>query len=271
MPSSRYYRFKIVDREEKIRRRNMIIFWTVFAGGLITIAWSFFFSPFFRITEIYLLENDMVAETDIQNSIIRNRPLNIGKSLLGLSERRLSDDLAAAFPAITDISVNKEFFHGLTINFEKRLPLGLWCPKGDPSGPAGTVCYFFDKEGIIYKEAPQTEGALILKVINFENLDVLPGQKVLSGDILNFIIAFNGHINESENLKMIEYKIKPAPDIDFEAVTGGGWSVYIDPSRSAAEAAANLFTVLNESVKNNADNLLYVDLRIPSRIFYKMK
>ncbi len=267
MPSSKYWRFKTIKKEERVKRWKVIFFWFFFTVVFSTIIWSFFFSPFFKITEIKLPENNFITNNDIHKLILSSAPLNLGENIFILSKNRIKSGLAAAFPAITDIRVKKEPFHGLVINFEKRIQIGIWC---HPAGGhlEGDNCYYFDKEGIIFKEAPQTEGALILKIEDFEKKEVSLGDKVLSNEQLTFMTNFNNKIIENNQFKIIEFKIKPSPSIDLEAITDKNWSIYLDEKQNPAIAANNLLTILKEVVKSNTNNLEYVNLRIPGRIFY---
>lgn len=264
MPSSRYYRFKTLTSKERVKKREIMFFGLFFAGAFLFILWSFFFSPFFKITEIKLPENDLITNNDIHKLITNSAPLNLGENLFILSKKHIKADLAAAFPVLTDINIKKELFHGLVINFEKRIQIGIWCQLADD-------CYYFDKEGIIFKEAPQTEGALILKIKDLKKKDVSLGDQVLNNDQLKFITEFNNKIIENNQLKIIEFKIRPEPNIDLKAVTDYGWPIYLDQNQNPVSEANNLFTILNEVIKNKVLNLEYIDLRIPSRIFYKLK
>ncbi len=266
MPSSKYWRFKTIKKEARVKHRKVIFFWFFFTVALLTIVWSFSFSPFFKITEIKLPENDIVTSNDIHKLMISSAPLNLGENIFILSKNQIKSGLAAIFPAITDISIKKEPFHGLIVNFEKRIQIGIWCqPKAD------SRCYYFDKEGIVFKEAPQTEGALILKIEDFEKKEVSLGAQALNYNQLKFITEFNNKITENNQFKIIEFKITPSANFDLEAITDRGWSIYLDQNQDPVLEANNLFTILNEVIKNKASNLEYVDLRLPSRIFYKMK
>lgn len=277
MPSSKYWRFKTIKKEERVKRWKDIFFWFSFTVAFLTIMWSFFFSPFFKITEIKLPENDVVTNNNIHELILSSAPLNLGENIFILSKNQIKSDLAALFPTITDISIKKEPFHGLIVNFEKRIQIGIWCrPAGDPrlqngQEPQSDNCYYFDKEGIVFKEAPQTEGALILKMEDFEKKEVSLGDQVLSNKQLTFITKLNNKIIENNQFKIIKFKIAPSAIIDLEAITSKNWSIYLDQNQDPALAANNLLTILNEVLKNKTDNLDYIDLRIPSRIFYKMK
>ncbi len=263
MPSSKYWRFKAVKKEERAKRWKVIFFWFSFTVAFLTIIWSFFFSPFFKITEIKLPENDIVTNNDIHKLIINSAPLNLGENIFILSKNQIKSGLATIFPTITDISIKKEPFHGLIVNFEKRIQIGIWCNNAN--------CYYFDKEGIVFKEAPQTEGALILKIKDFEKKEVSLGNQVLNYNQLKFIAEFNNKITENNQFKITEFKITPSANFDLEAITDRGWSIYLDQNQDPVLEANNLFTILNEVIKNKASNLEYIDLRLPSRIFYKLK
>ena len=270
MPSSKYWRFKAIKKEERAKRWKVIFFWFSFTVAFLTIMWLFFFSPFFKITEIKLPENDIVTNNDIHKLIIDSAPLNLGENIFILSKNQIKSGLAAIFPTITDISIKKELFHGLIVNFEKRIQIGIWChPAGDQ--PQADNCYYFDKEGIVFKEAPQTEGALILKIEDLEKKEVSLGDQVLINGQLTFITNFNNKITENDQPKIIEFKIKPSANFDLVAVTDRGWLIHLDQNQDPILEANNLFTILNEAVKTNDSKLEYVDLRIPSRIFYKMR
>ncbi len=263
MPSSKYWRFKTIKKEERAKRWKVIFFWFSFAVAFLTIMWSFFFSPFFKITEIKLPENNIVTNNDIHKLITNSAPLNLGENIFILSKNQIKSGLAAIFSAITNISIKKELFHGLIVNFEKRIQIGIWCNN--------TNCYYFDKEGIIFKEAPQTEGALILKIKDFEKKEVSLGDQVLNYNRLKFIAEFNNKITENNQIKIIEFNIGLAANFDLEAITDHGWSIYLDQNQDPVLEANNLFTILNEVIKNKASNLEYIDLRLPSRVFYKLK
>ena len=270
MPSSKYWRFKTIKKEARVKCWKVIFFWFSFTVAFLTVAWLFFFSPFFKITEIKLPENDIVTSNDIHKLIIGSAPLNLGENIFILSKNQIKSGLAAIFPTIPDISVKKELFHGLIVNFEKRIQIGIWCQSKTSQSQADN-CYYFNKEGIVFKEAPQTEGALILKIKDFEKKEVFLGDQVLNNDQLKFIAEFNNKIIENNQFKITEFKIRPSANFDLEAITDRGWSIYLDQNQDPALEANNLFTILNEVIKNKTLNLKYIDLRIPSRVFYKMR
>src|SRR3989338_11216322 len=94
MPSSRYYRFKTISKEDKDKKREVVIFWFFFTAGFLIIMWAFFLSPFFKITEIGLPKNDVLASGDVFNMISNQMPLNLGGNLFILSKTLLKDEMS---------------------------------------------------------------------------------------------------------------------------------------------------------------------------------
>ena len=257
MPSSRYYKFKTENQKERMKRFKILFF--VFSSSVVILAavWLIFISLLFKITNVEILEN---GYSDGASSIL-------GSNLLILSKSRLKSELSTVFPDVTNIEITKKLFHTIKIDFQKRAQIGVWChPMGGQ--PQADHCFYFDKEGVIFKEAPQTEGGLIFKVIDISKDKAALGDKVLDNNKISFIIAFSRKINENNKFKILEFKIKPKPSIDLEAVTDRNWSIYLDENQEPATTANNLITILEEVVKKT-ENLEYVDLRIPGRIFYK--
>ena len=269
MPSSRYYRFKIISREEKIKKLKILFFSLWLLIVISTIFWSIFISSFFNIQNINFSDNTVLNRDDALNIISSIAPFGLGENLLILSKSRLKSELAAAFPSVTDIIIKKKLFHTIIVSFHKRIQIGIWCqPAVDHL--QGDNCYYFDKNGIAFAKTPETEGSLILTIKDLSKNNIVLGDKVLDNIQINFIIAFNNKISENNKFKILEFKIKPSFSVDLEAITDENWSIYLDEKQDPAVAVNNLLSILEEAIKNTG-NLEYIDLRIPSRILSKMK
>lgn len=261
MPSSRYYRFKTMDREEKIKKFKILFFLLSIFGFIMVIFWLIFISSFFDIQNINLSDNTALNRDNVENIILNIMPLGLGKNLLIVSKASLKSRLIAAFPQITDVTIKKKLFHTIIIDFKKRIQTGIWCQS-----ETGT-CFYFDKDGVIFAEAPQTEGSLILKIKDGSKNNISLGDQVLDSNQINFIFAFSGKIAENNKFKILEFKIKPSFSIDLEAVTDKNWSIYLDEKQEPIAAANNLLSILEE-VDKNKENIEYIDLRISNRVFY---
>ena len=262
MSSSRYYRFKTISKEEKIKKLKILFSLLFLLTIILTAFWLIFLSSLLKIQNINFSDNTVLNRDDALNIISDIAPFGLGENLLILSKSRLKSELAAAFPSVTDITIRKKLFNTIIINFDKRIQIGIWCNDKN--------CFYFDKDGVAFADTPETEGSLILKIKDLSKNDILLGDKVLDDNQINFIINFSDKVAENNKFKILEFKIKPNFSVDLEAVTDKNWSIYIDEKQDPAMAVNNLLSILEEAVKNTG-NLEYVDLRIPSRVFYKLK
>ena len=263
MPSSRYYRFKTHSEAQTYQKKKTVFFWIFGILILIGMIWFFLISSVFRIVTIKLSENNVVSNADVRQVIANNTSFNLDENFFILSKNNIKTKLAAAFPILTDINIEKRPFQTLIINFEKRIPIGIWCNNN---------CYYFDKEGIVFQETPQTEGSLILKVEDAGKNIVALGERVLNEKQLNFITTFNNKAAENNKIQVIEFKMASSTNSsNIEAITNYGWSIYLDQNQDPALAANNLSAILNETIKGKFSTLRYIDLRIPSRVFYNLK
>jgi len=269
MPSSRYYRFKTISREEKIKKLKILFSLLFLLTIILTAFWLIFLSSLLKIQNINFSDNTVLNRDDALNIISNIAPFGLGENLLILSKSRLKSELAATFPFITDITIKKKLFHTVIIYFYKRIQIGIWCrPAGGE--PQADNCYYFDKDGVVFADTPETEGSLILKIKDLSKNDILLGDKVLDNNQINFIIDFSSKVAENNKFKILLFKIKPNPSVDLEAITDKNRSIYLDEKQYPAAVVNNLLSILEEVVKNTG-NLEYIDLRIPNRVFYKLK
>ena len=273
MPSSRYYRYPILDAELKKKSRKKIfagIFGLFILGALL---WAVYFSPVFEIRNISINHPDKITPEDaaqIVNDLklysrirfIYDLVPSLQKNLILISKKRLIQNLSTSFPEIRDLEVRKKFFHTLSIEFNMREQVGIWC--------ATENCYYIDTDGVIFMPASESEGSLVMKIQDMKNPEADLGQTVLRSDLLKFLIGFRDKLSETEKVSVVFYKLNGEPAL-VEAVTGQGWSLYMEPAKAPDNLIKTVTAALNEAIKSNRSRLEYIDLRIPDRIFYKLK
>src|SRR3989338_5145562 len=274
MPSSRYYRYPILDQEAKKKSRKKI-----FAGifGLFILSallWAVYFSPVFEIRNISINHPDKITAEEaaqIVNDLKLYSKIKfmyglapmLQKNLILVSKKRLAQNLSVSFPEIRDVVIRKKFFHTLSIEFNMREQVGIWCA-------AQSRCYYIDADGIIFMPASESEGSLVLKIQDMKNPQVDLGQTVLRRDLLKFLADFRDKLSETEKISVTLYKLngQTAP---IEAITGQNWSIYMESAKTPDSLLKTLVATLDEAIKSKRFRLEYIDLRIPDRIFYKLK
>ena len=117
MPSSRYYRFKTHSEAQTYQKKKTVFFWIFGILILIGMIWFFLISSVFRIVTIKLSENNVVSNADVRQVIANNTSFNLDENFFILSKNNIKTKLAAAFPILTDINIEKRPFQTLIINF----------------------------------------------------------------------------------------------------------------------------------------------------------
>lgn len=154
-------------------------------------------------------------------------------------------------PAIVNMTVKRDFWNRkLVFDVEEREPYGIWCFE---------TCYWFDEKGVLFKEAPQTEGTLVYKIID-------SGVKA-NAEPFKFenVMKILGILKERQipvrNIK-IDEKLQ---ELSLQTYEGAAmiFSLRFDPS-------ATLLSALDTVVKKLGLNKInYLDLTVENRIYYK--
>lgn len=183
-------------------------------------------------------------------------------------ENNILKTISLEFPQVASVfisSVDKT----LSVNITEREPFALWCRDFDKK-----ECFFMDKAGFMYTEAPEFTGPVYL---------VFTGSVEAENPIGNFYLSksdFPKIISFIESLK----KLKMKPEGVYISSSGDG-TVYL-PKSEEGEVRKVLFTfggTLEKAIENLIPFLLeiklvnsagsidvqYIDIRFGNKIFYK--
>lgn len=236
-------------------------------GGLfvvvfILILWSFFWLPYFRISEI-LINDPLVPKKEVEEKL--------SLSLSSFTRFFLPQNNLFLFPAknaekiilesgLGVAKVEKKFPNKISVDFKEVRPKFLYCEENE--------CFYIDKNGIPYETAPFfSDSPIPILEIN-KNLQL--GESFLEKYIADFLIGFEQEIQKLE-LKIKTVKI----DKDIRLTTNEGWSLifilkenlFVSQSKDIAE---KLFLLFERKIKDRS-RLDYIDMRFPNKAFYKLK
>lgn len=256
------------------KKRKKILSKKIWLGGgiflvILAMAGGLFFAPIFKIKEI-IVSGDTDGVRSAVESFIRSylyyRPLTTGGgNILFLDGKELAEKIKQEFPRTEEARIKKDFLERtLSIKLTEKKSIGIWCV--DP-----TPCFYLEKGGSIFEEAPQVEGSLIL-LIKTRGISEMPeiGGKAVEENFLNFILKIKEDLFSSADVNVKEFLLR-AGSFDVEAVTAGGFRIFFDGRKNPAEQITNLKIMLEEKIKEGREELEYIDLREGSRIYYKLK
>lgn len=204
----------------------------------------------------------------------------IGRNnFLFFSEEKISNQIREKFPELKSVDFQKKIkTRALLVSISGRDASAVWCPAWfDPSSsstltaqPENEKCFFIDEQGFVFQEAPILSGSMFATIFDVSFAGKGLGSTGLEKSKLDFILEAKKEII-SKNLDLGDFLIRPESTAEIELLSPDGWRVYLDLASSAATQIDSLARALTEEIKEKKNQLEYVDLRVPGRIYYKLK
>ncbi|HUT96444.1 MAG TPA: hypothetical protein VMW82_02675 [Candidatus Paceibacterota bacterium] len=161
------------------------------------------------------------------------------------------------------------FFSSIGESLFKKKPeirdeqeIGIICKDNTGS------CFYFNKDGIIFKDAPQTSGSLILLIKDYSQKDYKLGDKVLDKSFLDILLQAKDELFSKMGLMVASFDIELFPIEVLRVVTNESWYILFSLKRDIKSQLLALKVALDEKIENRM-SLRYIDLRIENRIYYK--
>lgn len=281
------------------KTKFVLILMVLAAGGFF---YLFLISPVFKINQVMVNGNKNISTENI-NKITEEylnrrflffwRPRN----MILTETKEISRKILDKYILIGNVSVVKKYFHKIEIAVKEREIFAIWCKAAVRQQESGmdkatintasddsltiknieitqefiatNECYYIDDAGVIFSEAPQSSGSLILRIDEVYDKDVKIGDIILNNEIIASIISAKKSFS-AENIKIIKFFIKNLLLPDLEILTSENWKIYLDRNKNIENQMEILEKVLREKITiSDRKNLEYIDLRIPDRVYYK--
>lgn len=196
-------------------------------------------------------------------------------------KKEIEKEFNTRFKRIHDISLNVKNFKTLNISLVERTALYTWCgvvPEELENGDR--KCYFLDKDGYIFDEAPYISGDVYFRFYGTNDLNTI---NPLGG------IFFKQNFSKLVSLKETTEKmgIKPVAIYSMEngdlkilltskSKTRENPEILLKANSDFVKVMENLQSVittepLQSEFKNKYSSLLYIDLRFGNKVYYKFK
>lgn len=193
-----------------------------------------------------------------------------------IRKEKLSSALKEYFPTIESLTLAKVSFTLLSIEIRERSPYALWC--GDlliEEKLLPQPCYFLDKEGFIFTEAPDFSSGVYLTFKGRLSSDRAEGNFFLPPERFKEFVFF------IQALKSLELKVQ---EVSFEYGAGntedyilslaGGAQLLISGSQSLESTLLNISAFFNDpglAASNSEffERVDYVDFRFGNKVYYK--
>lgn len=269
------------------------IFLLVLGGGI-----YFINSDFFRIEKIqvnglaeYESEN---LKTSLENFFVKNSKIS---SALGaeniLSWREDVGDFLEENPSFKSLAIEKKYFKKeITIQAQERGKYGIWCHfflenvdlnkiveaenenletaeyPAINNSPEGTRrCWWFDEEGIIFKETAAVESELFNRVNDFSGRNLSAGDEIMPARLFENLKAIFSILEKIDlNAKTVNLDDLSIEEVYIESISDPKVIFSLRHNPSFILGAV-------EALKKDGrwKKVLYVDFRVENKVYYKMK
>jgi len=256
-----------MPRYRKKKRRFKGILLLTCLIFLIVLGYILFFSPIFKIRSIEVSGNKEVEAEEIKNSF------TYGNIFL-VSENKIKNDLIKKIPKISDVEIKKNLIkRSIKLTIEERKKLGIACQineQGAENNEQFGDCFYIDNQGVIFEDAPQTSGSLILLIKDYSQREFYLGKKIFEQRIVDFISQARQGLSSEIGLTALDFNVLSFPPKDLKVMTNEGWYIIFDLEGDIKNQLLSLKAALEEKILGEErKNLEYIDLRIENRIYYK--
>ncbi|OHA47624.1 MAG: hypothetical protein A2806_03330 [Candidatus Terrybacteria bacterium RIFCSPHIGHO2_01_FULL_48_17] len=179
--------------------------------------------------------------------------------------------LVQEFPRLQEVNIRYTLRpFGFFVHIQERTLAALWCVgKEFEQGTIDTQqCFAADRYGVLFDEAPKSEGALVISIIDTTRADAHLGESVFSEEELGALSEVRDILKNIAGVLVV--RIIRAGEHEFRAETAQRWFVIIDPAGDLAAQASALREVLAQVISPEERLALeYIDVRTPGKVFYK--
>ncbi len=132
-------------------------------------------------------------------------------------------------------------------------------------------CFLINIEGIAFKKSSRPSGNLLFLIEDKARENFIEiNDEVLDTHTLKELLFLRKKISDNFSLRLGNAQTYDRDMADYEFETSEGWLLKLSTSNNANATLEILGRALNELGSTSA-NLEYMDLRLPTKVFYKMK
>lgn len=134
-----------------------------------------------------------------------------------------------------------------------------------------TDCYWLNEKGIAYHNGIRFSGSLILLISDKTSRPLALGQQLIKSETLSELAFLKKRILEETGIGLRAGETQDLKLEDFDFMTNQGWLLRFSISENAYKTLAVLKQTLAQIDPQDISRLEYIDLRVPSKVYYKFR
>lgn len=148
----------------------------------------------------------------------------------------------------------------LSVTLEEYVPYALWCNR-DLNG-----CYFLDKSGYAFEEAPTLVGSVFLRYVSGTE-DPGKDKSLTTGSVMSETEVLAELFSSNFNFNTLYIELVDTEEVNYHLQ--GEAVLKVNLKQSHEEILTNLTAILNsdEFSHLNSGNFRYIDLRFGNKVF----
>ncbi|MBI2062594.1 MAG: hypothetical protein HYT64_02810 [Candidatus Yanofskybacteria bacterium] len=287
------------DEAASRHRRAFVLKIVLMALGAIVVVagiiYLLFFSRLFDVREVSFNGLDTVGSDEFKEKINEHLDQKIfgylprGNNIFFINVGNFEKEFALAYPVFKSVNIQRNFFHGLALNFVERKPAGIWCfastgSTGSPQVDSAQVshCQYFDENKVLWGQPVKSSGFIFLMVEDNRQTEssqidneffkpIMEVAKSMPGKIKNIIIPADS-FNEFR-VYTTDYYIIFTTEFDIHPERGREGPQRASASYGIQNQLDVLKIFLDDKSKDSPPaggfHPQYIDLRIDGRVYYK--
>jgi hypothetical protein len=253
-----------VDKKQHSKKKRAIrirlyFSFFIFLGAILGIFYLVVFSSLFKVQLISIENNKLLTDDDILAKLKPIVEKGILGSLAGMDNFLSwpSGEIVTGDSVFLNISIKKKWIkRNVEIRITERERFAIWCFFEKEK------CYWIDKEGVIFREAPSTTGSLILSILDLREKSLELGSTVEEKRFIkNMIIVLENLDELGFNTKKIIFKEELK---EFHVSTFEGPDLFFSTRFDMSEIVPSIKSIETKNVE-------YIDLRVENKIYLQYK
>ena len=261
----------LLERSKRRRRKLLtllVVRWVLGALLLFLSAVGIFYLPSFRVHSITIRgaseEEAIELKKEISSLLSEEYLFIFPKDTMLFLPREEITNLLRTHPLVKEFRFERRFPSEIDISIVEQEVWAIGCNnKGEVLGN----CAFLNHEGFAFAPASLFSGTAVLKMLDARERTIL-GANILPREALSGITFLIEKLDKRLGGEVQSVEI--ISDDTFHLILREGWFLILDSQTDVSRGLENLVLALESQIKEARENLEYVDLRFPDRIFYRL-
>ncbi len=252
----------IRDKENRKKRiKNFLIaIILIVVGGLI---YFFLYSPLFWIERVEVSGLEKVKSENINRFIDDYRfgrdYYVFNRNNFWLFNKNKLKTIIFEHYYFEEFTIKKKLPNIILITLKEKESAINWL--------ANNLCYHLDLTGLAIEYCEENNGYLTIN--DLQNQEIKIGESAIENKELQYIVGLYSQTKKITERKLDLIQIEKTENV-LDLITKQGILLRFNSTLAVSEQVARLDTLLNqEEIKNNLEQMKYIDLRFGEKVYYK--